>query len=386
MEIALVLDLSGDNSRAVASRFADYAHMRPRCTVRLFTPAMQGRNLPSLLSETDAVVYEAHNDALHESVVAAGVPSVGVFCHASRPEVPIVTEDEEPLARQAVEVLLALGLDRLAFRDIHLRTPRGEAFAAAAEAASVACHLSPVTALDTAHVNSAFRVACGQWLRDLPKPIGLACHNVSTARVLCQVAARAGVRIPDEVAVLAIGHDGLQCSLAGPALSCLHTGAEQMGDEAIKLMERLLDGEGLGGHRVMVPPRGVVHRSSTRVRFAEDDVVTAAMRYMLEHLADDIGVEDVAAYLELSRRSLEYRFARHHCRTVHEELMLLRLQGARQLLEQTDLPLADICIRSGFSYPSALCKAFKKRLGVTPGAIRERAREAVTVRIQRPEP
>ena len=47
--------------------------------------------------------------------------------------------------------------------------------------------------------------------------------------------------------------------------------------------------------------------------------------------------------------------------------------GAKHLLHQTDMPLADIAARSGFSYPSKLSAVFKRATGTSPGQYRKRA-------------
>jgi AraC family transcriptional regulator len=49
-----------------------------------------------------------------------------------------------------------------------------------------------------------------------------------------------------------------------------------------------------------------------------------------------------------------------------------RVDRARKLLEETDLPIAEIALRAGFSNQSHFTTSFRKIAGVTPRAFRER--------------
>jgi LacI family transcriptional regulator len=48
----------------------------------------------------------------------------------------------------------------------------------------------------------------------------------------------------------------------------------------------------------------------------------------------------------------------------------VRLQSAKKLLVETDLPLAVIAKRAGFSHVEYLCAAFRQAVGLPPGIYR----------------
>jgi transcriptional regulator GlxA family with amidase domain len=50
----------------------------------------------------------------------------------------------------------------------------------------------------------------------------------------------------------------------------------------------------------------------------------------------------------------------------------VRLDEARRLLTETQLPLKDVSARTGLGDASTLWRAFGRRFGVTPAAYRER--------------
>ena len=51
----------------------------------------------------------------------------------------------------------------------------------------------------------------------------------------------------------------------------------------------------------------------------------------------------------------------------------LRVQKARKLLLETDLPLLDICTECGFQDQSYFIKTFRERTGISPARFRKRS-------------
>ncbi|MGE8143822.1 helix-turn-helix domain-containing protein [Pseudomonas frederiksbergensis] len=72
----------------------------------------------------------------------------------------------------------------------------------------------------------------------------------------------------------------------------------------------------------------------------------------------------------------ELRFLRDFTRTIgltpHAYLIEVRLQAARRMIEQTDLPLASIALDAGFAHQSHMGSAFRKHLAMTPSQYRSR--------------
>ncbi|MBK5417578.1 helix-turn-helix domain-containing protein [Pseudomonas sp. TH31] len=72
----------------------------------------------------------------------------------------------------------------------------------------------------------------------------------------------------------------------------------------------------------------------------------------------------------------ELRFLRDFTRAIgltpHAYLIEVRLQAARRLIEQTDLPLASIAQDAGFAHQSHMGSAFRKHLAMTPSQYRSR--------------
>lgn len=72
----------------------------------------------------------------------------------------------------------------------------------------------------------------------------------------------------------------------------------------------------------------------------------------------------------LSSRRLETLFRQALNTTPAAHALDLRLQAARRMLTDTRHPLAEVALRTGFSSPSTLSRAFRARFGQPPGVIR----------------
>ena len=84
--------------------------------------------------------------------------------------------------------------------------------------------------------------------------------------------------------------------------------------------------------------------------------------------------DTMAASAGLSVSRLHALF-RDECDTSpHAWLRAQRLARARTWLAQTDLPIAELALRAGFSEQSALTRAMRQASGETPAAYRRRAR------------
>jgi LacI family transcriptional regulator len=116
----------------------------------------------------------------------------------------------------------------------------------------------------------------------------------------------------------------------------------------------------------------VIARRSTDALVVDDPDLSTALHYIREHACEPIGVKQVLRAIPLSRRALEGRFVRMLGRTPHEEILRCRLERAKQLLSDTDLPIKSVAGRVGVGTPEYLSVLFKRKLGISPSAYRTR--------------
>lgn len=209
------------------------------------------------------------------------------------------------------------------------------------------------------------------WLRGLPKPVNVLAGNDEAGLRPTNLCRAAGCDVPEDVAILGVDNDELLCELCDPPLSSIAVPAERVGYEAAALLGRLLAGDAEAPRTVLLPPGEVVHRTSTERLSARDPLVRDALRYLREQAAQPIGVEDLLGELNCSRRHLEQSMKRAIGRTPGQELTRLRVARAKALLASGTLPLEEIALRCGYRNAVRLSVAFRREVGVSPGAFRK---------------
>lgn len=88
--------------------------------------------------------------------------------------------------------------------------------------------------------------------------------------------------------------------------------------------------------------------------------------YINEHLTEDISVPMLATKVGLSQYHFIRSFKKETGFTPHEYIIHTRINTAKYLLKNTELPIKEICFQSGFSCESVFCNSFKQHLQITP--------------------
>lgn len=104
------------------------------------------------------------------------------------------------------------------------------------------------------------------------------------------------------------------------------------------------------------------------------DALQRVMRYLREHLAKDISLNDAAAAAMLSPSHLAHLLKKQTARTFTELLTERRLECAKELLLTSGSRIGDVAHQCGFSDESYFARRFRRHTGVTPRQFREAAR------------
>jgi len=95
--------------------------------------------------------------------------------------------------------------------------------------------------------------------------------------------------------------------------------------------------------------------------------------YVEAHLDEEVTLQALSDAACLSPYHLSRCFRRSTGTTLHTYVMSRRIEGARKLLADRKLTLAEIAYRCGFASQSHFTAVFKKSLGMTPGRYRRAA-------------
>ena len=179
---------------------------------------------------------------------------------------------------------------------------------------------------------------------------------------------RLGLRIPEDVAFIGRGNQAVLCDTVWPSLSSVDLNAAEVGFQAARLLDRLMQGEAPPEVPILVHTGEVVTRMSTDVLAVADPLIAAALRVMRRHTADPVTVAQICRQIGVSRRKLEPRFRQVVGRTPAKEMRRLRIERAKLLLRRSDNKLTQVALECGYSDYTNFCSSFQQETGLAPVA------------------
>lgn len=330
---------------------------------------------PELLSGCDAYIFMEPAGFL--DLLPSRVPILAMDYTFWQRDLPRVGVDDQAVGRMAGEFLLDRRFGSLGYFGLAYPADEGR-FHGLREAARQAG--LPVVRYEPPggwgevfdHVETRNLQRTQQWLERLTLPAGVLCLNDEVARRLAHSCSLLSVEVPEQVAILSVDNSPV-CEFSSPRISAVDVNTSRLGYEAARMTFDLVSKGTCTPRQLFLPPRMVVQRESTGVHHHDDPIVSAARRFLHQHLEENISVDDVAGACKVSRSTLDRAFQAAEGQGPAAILRRMRMDQARQLLLTTDLPLADVAARCGFNYLSHFSRAFKKETGRTPSQYRKDA-------------
>jgi len=92
--------------------------------------------------------------------------------------------------------------------------------------------------------------------------------------------------------------------------------------------------------------------------------------YIQNNLDQDLSLDALAAEVTISPLYLSHAFKAAFGRSPHQYVLERRIERAKELLRNGDLPVAEIALATGFSSQSHLSSWFSRSVGMSPGTYR----------------
>jgi len=373
--IALLLPQDVGYSRAVLRGVQTFAISRPNWVFRDAPPVRESLK-PLREWRPDGIIALLFDREVASALRRMRKPLVNTTSTLDLPKVPLVENDHYAIGRMAAGYFLKLGFRNFGYfgsQWMGSSIARRDAFREGVEEAghSVStCHgeYLPRPAASDSWVQVDRRI--GTWLRKLDKPVAILAQNDVPARDLADRCRMLGLNVPDEVALLGVDNDELECHLCNPTLSSIAVPGQRIGIEAAQLLDRMLRGQKTEPVHRYFPPVRVVVRQSTDTLNVEDEVVAAALRMIHERATFRLAVEDLVAHLSISRRQIERRFRERLGTTPSKEIRRVRVERAKKLLLETDLNMPQVARGAGFTDARRLSVVFKEQTGQSPARFR----------------
>ena len=135
--------------------------------------------------------------------------------------------------------------------------------------------------------------------------------------------------------------------------------------------------------RVLINDKGLVIGTYGITRLIEKDskellsvkAIETPIKFIRQHYYNNITIEELAEVAHLSVSALERRFKKYLAKSPSQFINEVRLENARKLLLDTDLPIGEVAFQCGFSSPSYFTKQFQILFGVSPSQLRKESNE-----------
>ncbi len=209
------------------------------------------------------------------------------------------------------------------------------------------------------------------WLRRFRPPVGLLIAEDNYGQRVSEACRRLRLRIPEDVAVVGIANDEIQCQMMWPDLTSVDTDYDRMGYEAAEMLDALMHRRIVKPPHRLVPPRGIVVRHSTNTLAIEDPRIAAAVRFIHEACPRPVPVDELARHAGMSRRSLEQHFRLTLRRSPASEIRRLRIAHAQRLLLETSMKIATVATECHFPDAKDFWQSFRKATGMSPRKFRQ---------------
>lgn len=331
----------------------------------------------------DGMIADMDNPALEQAATQLDIPVVGIGGSYRNPDhypdMPYVATDNHKLLALAFDHLRSKGLQEFAFYSLpsnpaaRWADEREQAFREMVSKDGFRVRVfqgEPTTANSWEHSKERLE----QWLKDLPKPVGIIAVTDSRARHLLQSCDHMNIRVPDEVAIIGIDNEDMARFLNRVSLSSVEQGCKRMGYEAARMLHRLLTDKPVPKEPRVIEPTGVFGRQSTDYRALSDPYVIQAMHFIRHNACQGIKVGQVVDYVGISRTNLEARFSSELGCSMHEQLHMTKFNRARSLIHSTDLSFEEVARSCGYPSVQYMYTVFRKNLQTTPREYRMHSR------------
>ena len=380
LRLLIITDFTESFANKLLKGIVTYSRLKEQWIIQRMPPAYKAQiGIPGVIRmakewHADAVIGQFEQTDDVSLFRKNGIVVVAQDFKKRFPNIPNITADYVGTGRMAARFFLDRGFRNFGFfgfKDVCWSDERCEGFQREVTEAGFGSAFRSYNLQDIDKLWYYERDRLANWLRSLPKPIGIMACDDNQGNNLIEACHSVGIRIPSEVSVIGVDNDELLCSLSSPTLSSIQVDIEEGGYRTAQLIERLVTNPDAPREDIVLRPEKIVGRISTAA-FATDDVqIQKAVRFIHQNYQKKISVKDVMREVALSRRLLERRFKNVTGQTLYQYISDLKIKRFAELLLDTDEQVVGIALSLGENDTKSISRRFKQIYGCAPNEWRE---------------
>lgn len=371
-QVGIMISTALSWGREIINGILSYADQTGPWHIRLFPGAAPGQlnRLPANWNG-DGIIARVRTPEFAAQLIQSKTAVVNV---ADTPPpgfpAPCFRTDDQVTVRLAAEHFMERGFRNVAFIGSTYSptaTPCGQRFAQHMEQFDISCAVYPVKKYRPDDHQSLI-----PWLQSLPKPVGILCWGTNSGKAVVESCQKANITVPHDVAVLTGTYDELISRACFPPLSGILTPTKQIGYQAAERLHQMMLGHTTACDVTEIPPASIAAHLSSDTLAIQDLNMIKAIKYIRKHALDGITMKELTQIVPLAQRTLERQFVKQFGHSPADEIRRIRINKARQLLADTNLPMQLIAEACGYATYNYLTRVFKTHTGSTPSEFRKR--------------
>ncbi len=316
----------------------------------------------------DAYVTWVMNRALWKRLQDSPVPVVNFTYVLSTPDLYQVTHDQRKVGAMAAEYLMDLGRRTILLLGQHAAysLERIEGFQS-----KWTLHRGSAPA-EVVEDHTQLPQVLHRWLEVRPFPDALFCTSDELALYAIKYLETRGLRIPQDVAVVGVGHEEIHSLCLGREITSVVTDHLSLASRILEVLDWIEADPSTFKQPERVPPQEVYSGETSCRVLPEDPGLRAAGELLVGDSLRDLNLDRLAAEAAMSRRNFERKFKQDTGISPGQAIREARMSLAKRLLVDSRVSIETVAEECGYADRYHFSVRFKKDTGHTPAAYRKR--------------
>lgn len=323
----------------------------------------------------DGIFMAVSDEKSVARMVATGLPIVRHYDYPKRQDMIDIGFDDRKIGTMAAEWFLRRGFKNFAYCGSHGSCDSDEvekAFVSTVANAGFKClvYEKPGSIRSRKYKRSLNVLvrSLDKWIPTLPQHTAVLCMHDFRASHFLYACMRHGRAVPNDIAIMGQYNDVAFCACSPVTITSVDVNPRAFGEAAMRILDNAIDNpvEPKLRPTFFVPPVGIVERESTAVYPVNPPWLAKCLLMLDANLDKSISAADLAKSAGVSQTMLQKAFHKTFGTTAGKYITSVKMREAKRLLDENQLNVKEVALRTGFSSPQYFSHAYHDFYGRAP--------------------